>query len=77
MTLPEHRQQAATLECSFIPVGTGSLLSAQYYSRCYGFHARNCSGYTPGLLLVASVSVGIAMPLIIASMPINYLLVKP
>ena len=57
------------------PVGTGSLSSAQYYD-CYGLQVRNCSGYTPGLLLVAGVSVGVAMPLRIASMPINALIVE-
>ena len=57
-------------------VGTGSLSRAQY-SDCFGFRSCNFSGYTPGLLLVASVLVGVAMPLRIASMRINALLVEP
>ena len=46
----------------------------QYYSVYYRFRARNCSEYTSGLLLVAGVLVGVAMPLRIASTPINALL---
>ena len=57
-------------------VGTGSLSRAQY-SGCYGFRARNCSGYTSGLLKIAGVLVGVVMPLRIASMPIIALLVEP
>ena len=58
------------------PVGTCSFPSAQY-SYCYGLRARNSSGCTPGLLLVAGVLVGVAIPLRIANMPINALLVEP
>ena len=65
---------SSSVEC--YSVGMGSLSSAQY-SDCYGFRARNCSGYTPGLLIVDGVLVGVGMPLRIVSMPINAILVEP
>ena len=66
----------SVIQRAVYPVGTGSFSSAQY-SNCYSSRAHNCSGYTPGLLLVAGVSLGVVVPLRIASIPINALLVDP
>ena len=77
---------------SFVPYVPHFYGGGQYYYACSDFAgAHNYSGYTPGLplvagvpvasssaqcVLVAGVLVGVAMPLRIASMPINPLLVE-
>ena len=75
--------------CRLLPVVAGSVIQCAVLSGWYGFIVQRAvfrlirdtrpknSGYTPGLLLVAAVLVGVAMPLRMVSMPMNALLVEP